>query len=686
MQFANSLWLMAGAAACGLLGFGFYHFQKKGQAALKTFAAGHLLARLTESVSPGRRMVKRILLLAAVGAIFVALARPQAGYEWKEVKRKGIDILMAVDTSRSMLATDVRPNRLERSKLGIMDFVSRLEGDRVGLVPFAGTAFLMCPLTLDYDAFRQSLKAIDTQIIPQGGTDMASAIREAEAAFSNDANHKILVLVTDGEDLEGEALSAARQAAEKGMTIYTVGVGTPAGELIPLSRNGQDGRFLKDAGGNMVKSRLDEKMLGEIAQVTGGQYEPLGQQAEGLDAIYQQKLSLVPKHELAERMQRVPVERFEWPLLLAVVLLVLEFAVSDRRPRRKRTPVIQTADRRILTVARGLQAGGVVLLAGAVILVAQIVHASPQQAEKAYKSGDYAAAVQGYTEAAKEAPDNTALRFNAGTAAYKEKKYEDALGAFQATLSTQDLPLQNKAYYNMGNTLYRMGEGTEKQDPQNTIHQWEAAIQAYDGALKLNPADADARFNREYVKKKLEELKKQQKQDPKKNCGCNKNKDQNKEQSKNQDKNQKDNQQTGKDQNNQNKGENSDRANNQKDEKKNNAPDKDPQQRAGSQPDRNQKEKDKQKPAQAKAGGKDKANGNPSGKDRASGKPEQMKAGNKTPASSVRAGRQRKPGQMSEEQARNLLDSLKGEDQAVPMIAGNRGQGKADQEKNRRDW
>ncbi|MCJ7810338.1 MAG: VWA domain-containing protein, partial [Desulfobulbaceae bacterium] len=238
MQFEYAIWLVAGLGACTVLGFAFAHFHKKGQVALQQFAAGRLLEQLTQNVSTRRRQIKRVLILTAVAALFVALARPQVGFEWKEVKRKGIDILMAVDTSKSMLATDVKPNRLERSKLGIMDFVSRLEGDRVGLIPFAGTAFLMCPLTLDYDAFRQSLEALDTQIIPQGGTDLASAIREAEFAFSNDANHRILVLVTDGEDLEGEALSAAEEAARKGLTIYTVGVGTPAGELIPLQKNG----------------------------------------------------------------------------------------------------------------------------------------------------------------------------------------------------------------------------------------------------------------------------------------------------------------------------------------------------------------------------------------------------------------------------------------------------------------
>jgi len=716
MQFEHSIWLIAGLVACAILGFGFTHFQKKGKAALERFAAGHLLGKLTESVSPGRRMAKRVLLLAAVASIFVALARPQVGFQWKEVKRKGIDILLAVDTSKSMLAADVAPNRLERSKLGIMDFVSRLEGDRVGLIPFAGAAFLMCPLTLDYDAFRQSLNTLDTEIIPQGGTDISSAIREADAAFSNNANHKILVLVTDGEDLEGEALNAAKTAAKKGMTIYTVGVGTPAGELIPMKDAGQAGHFVKDAKGQVVKSRLDEKMLAEIAQVTGGQYEPLGQQAEGLDAIYRQKLSLVPKQELAERMQRSPIERFEWPLLIAFVLLVMEFALSDRKRRRRRVSVVKTADRRTLTVARGLQATAVALI-GAVfmLLVSQTVHASPRAAEQAYNRGDYTAAAQAYREAAKECPDDGQLQFNTGAAAYKEMKYEDALGAFQTALNTQDLPLQNKAYYNMGNTLYRMGEGAEKTKPQDTIQRWEASIKAYEGALKLNPDDEDATYNREYVKKKLDALKKNEEQN-KKDCSCNnkdnknQNKNQNKDQSKDQNKgqnmdqqsdqdsrqtdnqknkSQKDNQQANnQDQNKEQKGEDPSQTGNANDQQK--APDqKESKQRqeANSNPDQNQQGKDRENDAQANADKKKDPQEDRSGKGSASGKPEQVESGDQDRKSSVqKAGRQPRPGQMTEEQAQNLLDSLKGEEKAVPMVAGNSGQGKAHQEKERRDW
>jgi len=696
MQFAHSLWLVAGLAACTILGFGFYHFQKKGQTALQRFAAGHLLEKLTESVSPGRRMTKRILLIIAVAAIFIALAQPQVGFQWKEVKRKGIDILMAVDTSKSMLANDVKPNRLERSKLGIMDFVSKLEGDRVGLVPFAGTAFLMCPLTLDYDAFRQSLHALDTDIIPQGGTDIASAIREAELAFSNDANHKILVLVTDGEDLEGEALNAAREAAKKGLTIYTVGVGTPAGELIPLKRRGK-GSFVKDDQGQLIKSRLDEKMLQNIAETTDGQYEPLGRQAEGLDAIYKQKLSLVPKHELSERMKRVPIDRFEWPLLLAVILLVVEFAISDRKPRRKTVPAIRAengANRRLLKGTKGVQTASLALAVMAFLLVSQKAYASPQSAEKAYNRGEYSLAAKEYKAAAKNAPDKAQLQFNLGAAAYKEENYKEALSAFQTAMKVQEVPLQNKAYYNMGNTLYRQGEETEKSKPRDTIKHWEESIKAYEGALKLDPDDQDAHFNQEYVKKKLEALKKKQKQNKKKNnqsCKANnkkKDKDQKKNKNKDKDKNKDNKQSKNQNKNKDQKGQNKPQGEQKSDQQKNRDQQKNKnKEKAKTKPDKKKQDKGDKKTAQAKAKEDRKNKQDHSTAGSKPGKTEQMKSKeNAQKSSAKRAERRRRPGQMTEEQARNLFDSLKGEEKATPMVTGNRGKGKGRHDKKRRDW
>jgi Ca-activated chloride channel family protein len=231
MKFAQPIWLFVGLIACAALLWRYRRFDARQRAELKRFASESLIAQLTGSVSGARRQFKRALVVAGIACAAIALARPLAGFHWEETKRKGLDLLFAVDTSKSMLAQDVRPDRLTRAKMAVEDLLGHLEGDRVGLIAFAGNAFLQCPLTLDYDAFRQSLDAVDTRIIPRGGTDIASAIHEAGAALEGQGhNERILVLLTDGEDLEGSALEAARAAGEQGLKIFTVGVGSANGE------------------------------------------------------------------------------------------------------------------------------------------------------------------------------------------------------------------------------------------------------------------------------------------------------------------------------------------------------------------------------------------------------------------------------------------------------------------------
>ena len=217
MKFEYPVWLMVIAVVLPLIGWAFHRFNRLRAAALRSFAAEHLLKALTANVSTGLRLAKRWLFALAIALCLVALARPQAGFHWREVKRKGIDIVFAVDTSKSMLAQDVNPDRLTRAKLAVADLVERLQGDRVGLIAFAGSSFLQCPLTLDDDAFRQSLDAIDTTIIPRGGTDISAAIHEAENAFSlGNQNHKILVILTDGEDLEANGVASRWAGRDRG--------------------------------------------------------------------------------------------------------------------------------------------------------------------------------------------------------------------------------------------------------------------------------------------------------------------------------------------------------------------------------------------------------------------------------------------------------------------------------------
>jgi Ca-activated chloride channel family protein len=323
MMFSHPAWLAAGAIACSCLIWLWRLYDARQHAALEKFVSPHLRSQLTQSVSVGRRRAQRGLMLASLALLFIALAGPLVGYRWELVSRRGIEIIFAVDTSRSMSTPDVKPDRLTRAKLAIDDFTNKLDGDAVGLVAFAGSAFLVCPITLDYGAFHESLNAIDTNTIPRGGTNIASAVREAQSALRRrPGSDKILILVTDGEDLEGDALVAAQAASRQdGLKIYTIGVGTPQGDLIPLTAS-PNGGFVKDDSGGYVKSRLDEPALKAIAAATGGLYAPLGSQAQGFDTIYAAGLAPRLKHDLASRQQRVYIERYQWPLAGSAGLLL----------------------------------------------------------------------------------------------------------------------------------------------------------------------------------------------------------------------------------------------------------------------------------------------------------------------------------------------------------------------------
>jgi len=505
MKFAEPIWLLVGLAALAGLFWLYRRFDARQRAALAEFASSHLLAKLTASFSPGRRRVKRALFAAAVALTCVAMARPQLGYHWEEQKQHGIDILFAIDTSKSMLTQDVTPDRLTRAKLAITDLVRKLDGDRVGLIAFAGDAFLQAPLTLDDNAFQESLDAIDTSTIPRGGTDISSAILEAQAALNSESkNRKILVLVTDGEDLEAKGVDAARAAAKDGLTIYTIGVGTPSGGLIPVPGTNGGTDFTKDADGQFVKSHLDENTLQQIAEATGGLYEPLGQQGQGLQAIYDQALAKLPKQDLASRSQRVYDERFQWPLALGLTCLLASLLIGTRRrdggSKHRSQKALQTASTLGLWALMAMGSGA---------------QASPQSAEEAYKKGDYTAAEKQYEQAATQNPQTAPLQFDLGAATYKTGEYDKALPAFQNALGTDQVGVQQQAYYDMGNTQYRLGQKSEKTSPQDTIKTWQGAVQSYDAALKLKPDDEDAKFNRDFVQKKLDQLQKQQQQQEK---------------------------------------------------------------------------------------------------------------------------------------------------------------------------
>ena len=496
---------------------------------LTRFASPRMIGLLTASLSPGRRRTKSVLLALAVFACFAALAGPRLGTEWIEVQQRGIDILIGLDASRSMLATDLKPNRLTRAKLAIRDFISRLTGDRIGLLPFAGTTFLMCPLTTDYEAFLRSLDAVEPDLLPRQGTDLAAVINQARQILTRESNHRILVLITDGEDLGGKALAAARAAARDKVTIFTVGVGTSQGELIPDPDRA--GTFLKDAEGNVVRSRLDEKSLREIAKITGGIYAPLGRMGEGLMRIYQEKLKLVPKQEHREQKKQRPIERFYWPLTVALFLFIAEFLLGERRGKGATGRAFlarltnfrtsnnhsgvpeQQGDESRSRQARtepGLYRNVLKLLIVCCFLAWNPDQANGLTTEQLFHQGQLDKVRQKYQENLTKDPDNPVLHYNLGDVLYRQQQYAGAAAEFSKGLKSDDLDLQARSYFNLGNSHFQMGAAAAGQ-PDKAEKEYRQAVKAYEASLKLNPNDQDARVNLDLAKKRLQQIQNEKK-------------------------------------------------------------------------------------------------------------------------------------------------------------------------------
>ncbi len=332
------LWLLIPALPA-LTAFFWWAWRTK-RRLISQFVQSRLLANLTVGVSTTRQKVRMGLLVASVAFLLVALARPQWGFDLEEAKQRGLDVIVAIDTSKSMLAEDVAPNRLARAKLAALDLKKLAKTDRVGLIAFAGSAFLQCPLSFEDEAFRQSVNALDVYIIPQGGTALAEAIQTAQAAFKEKSdNHKVLVLFTDGEDHDGHAVEAAEAAAKEGLRIFTIGVGSANGELLRVTDARGRSDYLKDEQGHVVKSRLNEDLLKDISNKTPGGFYMRLSGANAMDVLYERGLAPLPKSEKSIRLFKRYHERYQWLLGLAVGLLIAEMFLPERRPARRSEPV-----------------------------------------------------------------------------------------------------------------------------------------------------------------------------------------------------------------------------------------------------------------------------------------------------------------------------------------------------------
>lgn len=521
MSFGASQWLW-GLVVIPILILLFARAERRGTLRLREFVSPHLFAELAGSVNRVARWIKFSLLLAAIAFACLALAQPRWGYVYDDTKRKGLDLIFAVDTSRSMLSNDVQPNRLQRVKLASQDLINALQGDRVGLIAFAGRAFLQAPLTIDYGAAIDAINDLDTTTIPEGGTNISAAINLAVETYGKSAvGNRALVIFTDGEELSGDATKAAKAAADAGVRIFTIGVGTPQGSLIPIGSEDGSTAFVKNSKGEVVKSKLDETRLREVAEATGGIYLHLENGPRTMKELIARGLSKMKAGEIDARLARRPIERYEWPLGAAVLALAASLLISDRKRRRTssvaavstgRSSPASTGDSQKRPLHVGARSATSVSI---ILLLATSSAFATSPGLDLYQHQKFDDAYAQFQKTLQEHPQTHAadkIQFDAGAAAYKMKDYKKALESFSQALLSKDAGLQSNSHYNLGNTLYQRGDAQKADEKKLT--DWTNALQHYEQTMKLDPQKKEAKENYEFVKKKIEELKKKREQPP----------------------------------------------------------------------------------------------------------------------------------------------------------------------------
>jgi Ca-activated chloride channel homolog len=464
------------------------HSDRRRQRRLQQLVAARLLSQLTDPVASLRQVMKRALFLGALIAFVLALARPQFGAVEQNFEQHGRDIVLAIDTSRSMLSADCAPNRLARAKLAAQDILDAMKGDRIGLIAFAGTAQVEAPLTVDYQTILDAITQLDTKTVERGGTDITSAIHSAELALGkSEGFYRAMVLLTDGEDLEEDAVAAAKEAASYGIRIFTIGVGTREGSIVPAEADGQEP--LRDRDGQTVRSRLDENRLREIAERTGGFYVHL--ENGSTSRLINYGLRKLSEGKIDARSTHVPIERYRWPVMFGLLLLLLSAALSDRR---KESPI------RRRSVTSAVSVATLTLLLNA--------HADPGLDR--YNQGDFDGASGNFREELKHDPDSPTINFNLGDAAYRLQKFDEAFEAYSKAMVSNDPAIQEKAYYNAGNALFMQGNGA--QDLEQQLSNYYDARYQYHQALDRDPGDEQAKKNLRLLEERIKDAEKEKEQ------------------------------------------------------------------------------------------------------------------------------------------------------------------------------
>ena len=464
------LWLLVLIPVLALIRFISYRNQKK---RLRKFGEPALLKELMPDVSRFRPSVKFWILQGALALLVLMLARPQMGTKISQEKRVGIETIICMDISNSMLAEDIVPSRLDRSKMMIENLVDHFSNDKIGLIVFAGDAFVQLPITSDYVSAKMFLSSIDPSMIATQGTDIGRAIDMATHSFTPEEGiGRAIIVITDGENHEGGAVEAASAAKDAGMRVYVLGVGSSKGSPIPIP--GTDD-YMKDNTGNTVMSALNEQMCKELAQAGGGAYIHVENNSAAQDQL-DNELDKLSKKETTATLYSEFDEQFQAFGLLALLLLVLEICILDRR-----NPLLKNIS---LFGKKKRAAAMLCLLLVAASASAQMTDRQYiRQGNKQFRSGDYANAEVSYRKAIEKNVKNPQAAFNLGNALMAQKKDSAAVEQFQGAARLETNPLRKaQAYHNMGVIC-------------QTHKMYGEAIEAYKNALRLNPKDDETRYN-----------------------------------------------------------------------------------------------------------------------------------------------------------------------------------------------
>ena len=450
------------------------------------FGDPDLVSSLAPLVPRRKGWLKLTLLSLALLFFAIGMARPQLGAILKEKQVKGAEIMVVLDVSNSMLAEDYSPNRLERAKLAISKLVDELQGDRIGLIIFAGESFVQLPVTSDYVSAKIFLNSITTESVPVQGTAMGEAIRTAIKSFTSESeNSRAIILITDGENHEDDPVSAAKDAVDMGARVFCIGVGSPEGKPIPV-----DGELLKDKDGNIVVTRLDEATLKEVASAGKGLYVRAGNTEFGLNPVIDEIRSLDEKDFQSVVFEEYD-EQYMYFFAIALIFMLIEFMISDTRNRRS-----------LFGGGKGMVAVLILMLASPVMLQAQSDRSEVRAGNREFKKGEFREAELDYKRALVEDSTSITAKYNLGNALYRTESYSEAelyLKGLGDSLKSVSPSRASDCFHNSGNLALKQKK-------------YQEAVDAYKESLRLEPDNFETKSNLAYAQKMLKEQQQQQQQ------------------------------------------------------------------------------------------------------------------------------------------------------------------------------